>query len=375
MTTPRHPRVLALVLAGGRGSRLGPLTEHRAKPALPVAGSHRLVDVVLSNLSHSGISDVWIVEQYLPHSLNDHLANGRPWDLDRTRGGLLVLPPFEGTDGEGFAEGNADALARQAELIADHSPDLVLVASADHLYTLDFRDVVDTHLGRGAALTMVTTTQADDPSRHGVVEVEDGRVTGFAYKPEEPASDVVSAEVFLYDTAVLLETIETLVSSGAELADYGDSLVPHLLAHHLVVEHRLPGYWRDLGTVAGYHQAHRDLLDGRSIDLADERWPVLTSATGSQPVRLEEPAEVRHSLLGGGAEVRGRVRDSVVGRGCRLEPGCLVEDSVLLDGVVVRPGVTVRHAVVDAGAVVEQDCLGEPDDILVVDREGRHRRD
>ncbi|SDD87353.1 glucose-1-phosphate adenylyltransferase family protein [Auraticoccus monumenti] len=366
---PRHPRVLALVLAGGRGGRLAPLTDHRAKPALPLAGSHRLVDVVLSNLTHSGISDVWVVEQYLPHSLNDHLANGRPWDLDRTRGGLVVLPPYQGTEGEGFADGNADALARQAPLVAEADPDLVLVTSADHLYTLDFREVVDTHLEAGADLTMVTTREAPDPSQHGVVEVEDGRVTGFAYKPERPASDVVATEVFLYDTRVLLAAVETLVESGTELGDYGDSLVPYLLAHHTVVEHRLPGYWRDLGTVPSYHQAHQDLLAGRGVELGDPRWPVLTSVTDPRPVRVEQATELRRSLLGGGAQVSGTVRDSVVGQGCVLEPGCVVEDAVLLDGVVVRSGVTVRRAVVDSGAVLTEDRVGG-DEVLVVDRDG-----
>ncbi len=369
--TPRHPRVLALVLAGGRGSRLGPLTDHRAKPVLPLGGSHRLVDVVLSNLSHSGVTDVWVVEQYLPHSLNDHLANGRPWDLDRTRGGLVVLPPYQGTDGEGFAGGNADALARQAHLVAAADPDLVLVTSADHLYTCDFRDVVDTHTAGGAALTMVTTREAADPSRHGVVEVAEGRVTGFAYKPEQPASDVVSAELFLYDARVLLEAVEALGGQGAELGDYGDSLLPHVLQHHPVVEHRLEGYWRDLGTVPAYHQAHRDLVAGRGVDLADPRWPVLTSVARPSPVRLEHPADVRHSLLAGGSLVRGTVRDSVVGHGCVLEPGSVVEDAVLLDGVVVRSGVSVRHAVVDSGVVLEQDRHGRADAVVLVDRDGR----
>ena len=152
----KPPKTLALILAGGSGSRLGKLTEKRAKPALPFAGSYRLIDIPLSNLMHSHLTDVWVVEQFRPHSLNDHLANGRPWDLDRTHGGLQVLPPYQGgDDGEGFAEGNADALFRQAEFIREFGPDLVLVLSADHLYTLDYRDVLERHLEGGAALTMV----------------------------------------------------------------------------------------------------------------------------------------------------------------------------------------------------------------------------
>lgn len=368
--SPRHPDVLAVVLAGGQGSRLSPLTDHCAKPALPVFGNHRLVDVVLSNLSNSRIRDVWIIEQYLPHSINDHLANGRPWDLDRTRGGLVVLPPFEGTDGEGFAEGNADALARQIGLIADSGHDLVLVASADHLYRLDIRDVVDTHLREGAALTMVTTTQADDPSRHGVVEVSDGEVTGFAYKPEHPASDVVAAEVFLYDRAVLVGAVEALLAAGEELADYGDSIVPWVLERHRCVEHRLDGYWRDVGTVQSYHQAHRDLLAGTAVDFTDPGWPVLTSANQPHPARVEPGATVSGSLLGGAVTVAGTVRDAVVGYRSVVEAGATVEDAVILPEVRIRAGVTVRHAVVATGADVTSDVTGSPDAVVVVDRDG-----
>lgn len=275
----RIPKVLALVLAGGKGSRLGALTQRRVKPALPVAGTYRLIDISLSNLVHSHLSDVWLVQRYLPHSLNQHLANGRPWDLDRSHGGLQVLPPFEGAKGEGFAQGNTDSLYRQVEQIRAFDPDLVLVLSADHLYTINFLDVVDTHQAKDAALTMVVTEVSEDPSRYGVVQVDDGLVTGFDYKPEEPDGTLVTGEMFLFDTALLVEALETLAAQG-DLEDYGHDLVPYFLRHHRVAAHRLDGYWMDLGTLRSYWTAHMQLIDGDGAVLDDPDWPILSAQPG-----------------------------------------------------------------------------------------------
>ena len=368
-----HPRILAIVLAGGAGGRLGALTDHRAKPAMPLGGSFRLIDIPLSNLLHSGISDVWIMEQYQPKTINDHLRNGRPWDLDRTRGGLLVLPPFSGHEGEGFAEGNADGLLRQASFIRDFAPDLVLVLSSDHLYRLDYRDVVDTHLRSDAALTMVTVDFDGDASSHGVVTVaEGGAVTGFEYKPENPRTSIVSAEVFLYTEDTLLDALTHLEAEHGGIGDYGDHLVPHLVEQGSVAEHRLTGYWRDLGTPANYLRAHLDLVAGKGLDLADPEWPVLTEPPLLAPALVAEGAVVADALIAAVAVVRGTVRRSVIGAGAVVEAGSVVEDSVLLDGVRVQEGAVVRHAVVDSGARLSGESTGAgPDDPAVVGRDGR----
>lgn len=349
----RVPRILAVVLAGGKGSRLGALTEKRVKPALPVAGTYRLVDLALSNLAHSHISDVWVVQQYLPHSLNVHLANGRPWDLDRTHGGLQVLPPYEGASGEGFAEGNADSLYRQKELIRDFAPDLVLVLSADHLYTINFLDVVDTHLAKGADLTMVTTEVTEDPSRYGVVQVDgQGRVTGFDYKPEEPQGQLVAGEMFLYDAQQLLEALEHLHEQQGGLEDYGHDLLPWFVAHRTVAEHRLEGYWMDLGTLQSYWTAHLQILDDEGLDLDDPAWPILSAQPQRVPARITGAAQLRASMVAAGAVVSGVVEHSMLGPGVVVEEGATVRDSVLLDGVRVGPGVSLVNVVADVGAQI-----------------------
>ncbi|MBD7995802.1 NTP transferase domain-containing protein [Arthrobacter sp. Sa2CUA1] len=348
----RQPKILTIILAGGAGGRLGSLTDTRAKPAMPVGGSYRLIDVPLSNLHNSGLSDVWIVEQYEPKSLNDHLVSGRPWDLDRTNGGLRVLPPYQGSDGEGFAQGNADALYRQADYIREYDPDLVLVLSADHLYRLDYRDVIATHLESAAALTVVTYRIGNNPSDHGVVQVRDGIVTGFDYKPEKPKTDLIAAEIFLYDAAALLQSLDELVERDGQLEDYGDQLLPYLVEKEKVVEHRLEGYWRDMGTPHSYHQAHMDLLDGHGMVFDDPAWPILSATPRRLPAFVGAAARVETSLLAPGSRVDGVLTRSVVGPDCNIEAGAQVHGCVLLDGVRVSSGARLRNVVVDSGAVI-----------------------
>ncbi|MCW2615182.1 MAG: Nucleotidyl transferase, partial [Frankiales bacterium] len=226
-----QPRVLVVVLAGGAGSRLELLTHARAKPAVPYGGHYRLVDVVLSNCQHSGLSEVWLTQQTNPVSLSDHLNGGRPWDLDRTRGGLLVLAPRQDKDtGKGgFSSGTADVLWRHTELVRELAPDVLVVVSSDAVYALDYERVVRGHLDGDADVTMVTTrVDPEDASRYGVVEVADGRVTGYAYKPDQPASDLVTNEVFVFTPGRLLDLLDELGAAAGEegLSDLGSDVLP-----------------------------------------------------------------------------------------------------------------------------------------------------
>ena len=345
-----QPRVLAVVLAGGEGGRLELLTDARAKPAVPYAGHYRLIDVVLSNALNSGLSDVWVVEQTHPFSLQQHLSNGRPWDLDRTNGGLLLLHPRRGDDRAGWQEGTADALWRYGQLIRDFAPDALLVLSADAVYRLDYDDVVRRHLDAGAAVTMVTTTvDPQDAGRYGVVQVSDGRVTGYAYKPDDPVGNLVTNEVFVFDPEPTLALLEEL----PDKRDLGDDLLPRLVADGRAREHRLEGYWRDLGTVEAYWEAHMDLVrDQPPFDPGDPEWPLQTLGGTSPAARVRRGATVEDALLAGGCEVAGTVRRSVLARGVVVEPGAQVTDSVLLEDVVVRAGATVVRAVLDQGVEV-----------------------
>lgn len=358
----RRIKTLALILAGGEGKRLGVLTEHRAKPALPFAGSYRLIDVPLSNCVHSGITDVWVIEQFQPHALNDHLTNGRPWDLDRTVGGLRLLTPHTAPDEGGFHQGNADALFRNRRLIREWNPDLLLVLSADHLYRLDYRDVIDAHVHRGADVTIVTTeVPVAEASRFGVIETDgEGKVTRFAYKPDDPWSGTVTTEVFVYTADVLLRTIDELAEEQGEdaLQDWGDQLLPTLVERGNAWTFPLPGYWRDVGTVASYWQAHMDLLENDpALRPDDPAWPLRTTGEQRMPARIFGSAQIDRSLIAPGCEIRGQVISSVIGPGVRVAPNALVDHAVVLHNAVIEAGAQVRHAIVDSAAQIGANAV------------------
>jgi glucose-1-phosphate adenylyltransferase len=355
-------RTLVIVLAGGAGGRLELLTRERAKPAVPYAGTHRLIDFPLSNCHNSGLADVWISQQFNPISLSDHLANGRPWDLDRTLGGLLILQPrLDHGDRGGFQKGTADALWRNAPLIREHGPEALVVVSADAVYAQDYGALVEEHVGTDSAVTMVTTeVDPDDAGRYGVVRVDGGRVVDYAYKPDDPAGNLVTNEVFVFRPEPLLDTLEQLADEADEdgLQDLGHGLLPRLVEAGAARESRFDGYWRDVGTVDAYWRSHQDLLrDPPPIDLDDAEWPVLTHAA-----RLRSPANVRRgriedSLVAPAARVAGEVSRSVVGRGAVVEAGAVVRESVLLPGAVVRSGATVVRAVLDEHVEIRRDVV------------------
>jgi glucose-1-phosphate adenylyltransferase len=354
-------RTLVLVLAGGAGGRLELLTRDRAKPAVPFAGTHRLIDFPLSNCHNAGIQDVWVAQQFNPASLSDHLANGRPWDLDATDGGLLVLQPHLGNDDRtGFQTGTADSLWRNAPLIRDFRPEALVVVSADAVYALDYAALVDEHREGGADLTIVTTeVDTEDAGRYGVVQVRDGRVRDYAYKPDEPEGNLVANEVFVFTPEPMLDLLEEVAAEADEdhLEDIGDDLLPRIVADGGAREHRHEDYWRDVGTVAAYWECHMELVeDEPPIDLDDSAWPILTRAIAQRTsAHVRHGAEVQRSLLAPGSRIGGQVERTVVGRGAVVEPGAVVRESVLLPGAIVREGSRVERAILDDGVEV---CAG-----------------
>ena len=367
----KRPQVLALVLAGGEGGRLAPLTDERAKPVTPFAGSYRLIDFPLSNCVHSGVNDVWVIQQYEPHELTKQLANGRPWDLDRTHGGLRILHPYLGDSESGWYEGNADAIYRNRKVIADEDPDVLLVLSADHVYKLDYADVVADLLESGAAVTMVTTTvPKEDASRYGVVEVDgDGKVREFEYKPDDPKSGVVTTEVFAYDARRLLQTLDELADEGdsSGLSDFGHELLPRLVDEGSARGFELDGYWRDVGTVESYWDAHMDLLEAEPrLTLDDPAWPILTTGLQRSPARVEASATLDGVLVAAGAQVRGTVVRSVLAPGVVVERGAEVRDAILLHDSYVGAGARVTRAILDEQAHVEGDAVVEGTDEVAV---------
>ena len=385
-------RVLAIIQAGGAGGRMDVLTRETAKPALPFAGVFQLVDFPLSNLAHSGISDVWLSVSFQGSSLEEQVANGRPWDLDRTTGGLRLLMPQEGTgstDEEGFAKGNADELYRLRDQIRAADPAYVVVMSADHVYKFDFNDALATHREQDADCTIVTSeVSLEEASDHAVVQVDgEGTVTDFAYKPDEPASTTVATEIFVYRHSTLVETLEELhrelaADSGegdSGLEDFGDHLLPRLVEGHRVVAHPMAGYWRDLGEPHKYLRAHRDVLVHDQGVLDDPRWPILTRQPQRVPARVLEDGRVVDSLLSPGCRVSGEVVRSVLGPGVVVEADAVVRDSVVFSDTVIEAGARVDWAVVDRDCVFGRDSavgapatdVDDPDLVVLIGRGSR----
>lgn len=362
------PSVVTFVLAGGAGSRLRALTRDRAKPAVPFGAGYHLVDFALSNAANSGFRDVWVIQQFHPVSLGAHLRSGRPWDLDRLDGGLLVLHPSQGTGRDGFHSGTTDALWKQVEPLRRAAPEVTVVVSADAVYRLDYEAIVRDHLASFAEVTMVTTrVDPRDAGRYGVVEVDDdGAVTAYSHKPEDPSSDLVCAEIFVFNTAALISRLEAaheeaLTAGDGDPGDLGENVLPAMVAAGHARQWRHDGYWRDVGTVASYWAGHMDLLGEPPVHELDvPGWPLRTASSFSGPARTGPKAEVTRSLLGRGAVVLGMVEHSVIGPGVVVEHGAVVRDSVILPGAVVRAGARVGTAVVDSGVEVPVDArIGE----------------
>jgi len=360
--------VLALVQAGGAGGRMDVLTRERAKPLLPFAGVFQLVDFPLSNLANSGITDVWLSVQFQGAGLGEEVANGRPWDLDRNRGGLRLLMPQEGTgatDEEGFAKGNADELYRFRDQVAADAPEVVIVMSADHVYRFDLMDAVDTHRRTGAECTVVTTdVPIEEATDHATVEADDqGKVTDFAYKPDNPSTGTVATEIFVYDPAALVSVLEELHRElGADagegdtgLGDYGEHLVPRLVDRGRTYVHEMPGYWKDLGQPHKYVEAHHDVLADDQGVLGDVDWPILSHQQQRPAARVLEGGRISESLLSPGSSVSGTVLRSVLGPGVVVDEGATVCDSVVFRDTHIRSGTRLSWAVVD------QDCVIGPD--------------
>jgi len=384
-------RILAIIQAGGAGGRMDVLTRERAKPALPFAGVYELVDFPLSNLMHSGIDQVWLSVQFQGSSIEDPVANGRPWDLDRSRGGLSLLMPQQGTgsgDEEGFARGNADELYRIRDRIRAADPEVVVVLSADHVYRFDYMEAVQTHRDQGAECTIVTSeVPMAEAGDHATVEHDDaGVVTGFAYKPDEPTTTTVATEIFVYDPRALITVLEQLhrERSGSSedgdsgLGDFGETLVPRFVKRGRTVVHALPGYWRDLGQPHLYLAAHQDvLLDDQGL-FDDQDWPILTRQPQRVPARVHAGAHVEDSLVSPGADVRGVVHRSVIGPGVRVEEGAVVRNSVVFADAVVEKDARVDWSIVDERCVVragvavgaeDARATEDPDQVTILGRD------
>ncbi len=339
----------AVILAGGEGSRLGTLTAKRTKPAVPFAGKYRIIDFTLSNCVNSGIFDVMILTQYRPHSLIEHIGAGGPWDLNRDfTGGVRIYSPYKARGASDWYLGTADAVQQNFRFIKSSKPDLVLILSGDHIYTMNYDAMITFHADHQADVTIATfRVSLEEASRFGIVEVDDHfRVVSFIEKPDRPHSNLVNMGVYVFNIDLLDRVLweDHLRSDSSH--DFGKDILPRLVAQQArVFAFPYTGYWVDVGTVESYWQAHMDLLnDPPPIDLNDRSWIIHTRTEERPPVRIAKSAQIL---------------DSMITDGCVLHSGAIVERSVISPGVTIMPGAVIRESVILTDSYIESDAWVE----------------
>lgn len=356
-------KIKAVILAGGKGTRLGVLTIKRAKPAVPFGGKYRIIDFALSNCVNSNVFDVMVLTQYRPHSLNEHIGKGRPWDLDRSfTGGVRMLQPYQGSFDTDWYAGTADAVAQNLNFVRQGRPEYVLVLSGDHIYQMDYDMLVQYHRDKGADATVCTIrVPLDEASRFGIVDTDrDYRVTEFIEKPETPPGNLANMGVYVFDydvlERVLLEDQDALESEH----DFGRNILPKMVADKQnVFAYPYGGYWIDVGTIDAYWEAHMDLLSSPpSLNLNDRTWVIHTRSEERPPVRIGADTRIVDSMITDGSVIGAGavIERSILSPGVFVGPGAVVRESVILNDAYIETGARVERALVDKIAVIGKNA-------------------
>ena len=357
-------KCVAMLLAGGQGSRLGVLTSKIAKPAVPYGGKYRIIDFPLSNCANSGIDTVGILTQYKPLELNDYVGSGKPWDLDRTNGGVHILPPYQGQQGGNWYKGTANAIYQNLEFIERYEPEYVLVLSGDHIYKMDYSKMIKEHEETGAACTIaVLEVPLEEASRFGIMNTkEDGTIYEFEEKPKNPKSNLASMGIYVFTWKKLKKYLTEDEAKPESSNDFGKDVIPAMLnAGELLRVYRFNDYWKDVGTVNSLWEANLDLLNPKiDLNLADQNWRIYSRTTGMPPQYISESADVENSLITDGCEVYGRIDYSVLFENVTVEEGADVEYSLVMPGAVIKKGAKVKYSIIAENAVIGEDAaIGE----------------
>ena len=348
---------IAMLLAGGQGSRLYDLTKQIAKPAVSFGGKYKIIDFPLSNCINSGIDTVGVLTQYQPLALNEYVANGAPWDLDRMRGGISVLPPYQGNKHSDWYKGTANAIYQNINFIKRYDPDYVLILSGDHIYRMDYNKMLEQHKATGAACTVATiTVPIEEASRFGICNTNpDGSIYEFEEKPKEPKNNQASMGIYIFTTQTLIEYLENDEEDENSSNDFGKNIIPNLLNNgEKLYSYRFEGYWKDVGTISSLWEANMDLIgDDPVISLADQSFRIYSKNTARPPQYVGDKAVIENSLISEGCRIFGTVINSVISGGVIVEKGAVVEDSVIMEDVVVQKSAKVYTAIIDADTIVE----------------------
>ena len=347
---------VAMLLAGGQGSRLGVLTKNVAKPAVPFGGKYRIIDFPLSNCTNSGIDTVGVLTQYQPLELNAYIGSGAPWDLDLTNGGVFVLPPYQKAKGSDWYRGTANAIYQNMAFIEQYDPEYILVLSGDHIYKMDYNAMLNYHIRKGADATIaVRPVPWEEASRFGIMNTDnDGNITEFEEKPKNPKSNKASMGIYIFTWSKLRDHLIADEADKKSSNDFGKNIIPRMLADkQVMVAYDFDGYWKDVGTIESLWEANMDLLaQPMPIDLHEKSWRIYARNPGLAPHYIAKGAVVSDSLITEGCEVHGNVQHSVLFAGVTIEEGAEIVDAVVMPHAVVRRGAVVRRAIIAEGAEI-----------------------
>ncbi len=365
---------IAMLLAGGQGSRLYDLTALTAKPAVVFGGKYRIIDFPLSNCINSGIDTVGVLTQYQPLALNEYIGNGEPWDLDRVRGGLSILPPYQGSGGSDWYKGTANAIFQNINYIKQYSPDYVLILSGDHIYRMDYSLMLEEHKSTGAVCTVATiTVPHEEASRFGICNTRsDGSIYEFEEKPKVPKNNQASMGIYIFNTDVLLEYLEADEADESSSNDFGKNIIPNLLRNgEKIFAYKFDGYWKDVRTISSLWGANMDLLgDNPILSMTDKSFRIFSRNMARPPQYVGVSAQISNSLISEGCIIDGAVVNSVLSGGVVIEKGACVYNSVIMDDVTVKSGSAVYYSIIDSNAVIDGVTVGnksaDKSDITVV---------
>ena len=352
--------MIAMLLAGGQGSRLGVLTEKVAKPAVAFGGKYRIIDFPLSNCINSGIDTVGVLTQYQPLRLNTHIGIGIPWDLDRNEGGVTVLPPYEKSTSSEWYTGTANAIFQNMDYMEQYNPDYVLILSGDHIYKMDYEVMLDFHKANKADVTIACMpVPIEEASRFGIMVTDDiGRITEFEEKPEHPSSNLASMGIYIFSWPALKEALMSLKDQNS--CDFGKHVLPYCKEKgERLFAYEYNGYWKDVGTIPSLWEANMEVLDPEhsGINLFDENWKIYSRNSGMTGHRIGENAVLDNCLITDGCNIKGTVRHSILFSGVTVEEGAIVEDAVVMGHSMIKAGAVVRHCIIAENATIEEDAV------------------
>lgn len=347
---------VAMLLAGGQGSRLYTLTEKTAKPAVPFGGKYRIIDFPMSNCVNSGIYTVGVLTQYQPLQLNEYVGNGQPWDLDRSQSGVTVLPPYQGKSGADWYKGTANAIYQNLAFIDRYDPDYVLILSGDHIYKMDYNKMLEAHKEKGADCTIaVLEVSLEEASRFGIMNTDkDMKILEFEEKPKKPKSTKASMGIYIFNKALLKQYLIDDEADPNSSKDFGKNIIPKMLADGCkMYAYPFSGYWKDVGTIQSLWEANMDLLGEKpEFNLRDRDWRIYSRNYSDPPQHIGDYAKISNSLITEGCNIEGIVENSVLASGVKVARGAYIKDSVIMKDVTIGEGTTVNYSIIDSDTVI-----------------------